>query len=1124
MRKMNKEEVLSMIMKAVEVEEWPINSFYDYLIGAVDEEAICIKKIEVRYYWQISRLCFSSTQPYDEEVQAIIHRLIYILSERAPDVLMLLDEQYPSSCRILKEAGVKEAFINQDCMNRLKEQFGYSTYHANDSEFSEWLSDIKKYYPKCVTYFLNQQPMANEGEQLATLIFMVNEVRHNPKGEYRITFQKWMLSLMTMTFGAHKVGGAYKECGSYKEIESILKNPIPIKLTRPKDVLFYLCECLVESEDSLKEMARLTMFLLDMRFFRNYQRYRLGSQRIALWDQLEVPKELYLRYYCESLNLSGISSIQESCEEIKALVKEDETEAIAILEKQLKENEIYGINLLAIMLAHQLLSKDQASNYLAAADGVLMTQVSAIFKVAEKEMVFEPGVEVLLADLSKVEFDSKVFSKYEDRFMRKGDGFYKWGLAAIGLMEYSVVANNLVKLLLSHLHDYSLMLVYFGEKYLYYSQLESKTVLDDLYNKGFRLETLIEVVLCQYCTGSSYNKQEGMIDQSLLYDFLLRHQEDLEVLMEEISYEAEMTIYFLKLLFRKDSGFNDKMLVTFLKNKNKKIVLAAEDLLLSREHTIREEVEAISRGKGKVAIDAACRLLRQWENEKVEKKLQDIETIQALEDFIAKEYTKAHEKNAPYMDVVDYKQVREKNSENYVSEGLMKYFIAEYIMLKDFYVIKTCSKISSMVNPYDLQNLLQQLYMHWVAEGASNAYKNIMFPYSLLATPTQLTALKKQIDEWSITSKPALAAFGVQCLCMNGSKLALSWTDNLSKKHKNKKVRQAAVEAMDMLCKAWQMSRDALEDEIVPDFGFDSQRVRYFDYGQRKIKAILNQDLSIDLFDETEKAIRSMPKASEKYGDVEEVANAAKEELKAIKKQLPRVVEEQVLRITKAIFTGRCWSLNKWKSLFVENPLMMTFATGLIWEERDQEGKLRGIFRYMEDGTFNDVEEEEYGLEEGSTIALLHPADLLEEQVKAWQTQLEDYEVQQPIAQLTLCRGELEEDLEEAQELSVCKGKQVYAATFKSMATKLGFSLYYGEYGYCEGIYLDDENSGITIVMDTEPFESGDYKQLVTLSTFKFRKDEKCISLRTVPKRLLSLGYYVGDELAQKALEVNVGE
>ncbi len=1121
---MNQEEVLNKIMGSLRGDDWERNSLYAYLSRVVDEGAVSMRGVDFEYGWKIGYLCFNSMNEYDEEAQVIIHRLIYILSEKAPGILMSWDMQYPGTSKIFKEAGVKETFIKKDCINRIKEQFRYRTYHMSASDFNEWLSDTKRYYPESVTYFLSQQSTADEEGLLASLIFMANEVKHASKSEYILIMQKWMLSLMSLTFGADKVREAYKQYGSYNEIETILKNPIPIKINNAKGVLFYLCHCLSESEEVLKEMARLTMFLFDMKFLRDYQRYKLSTQRIALWNQLEVPKELYLRYYCELLNINCFSSIQVVCEEIKSLVKENETEAIAILEKQLKGQEIYGINLLAIMLSNQLLSKEQASRYLGWANDIFIAQMGVIFKEAEKEMTFEPSVEALLADLSKVEFDSKLFSKYEDRFMRKEDGFYQWGLAAIGLMEYSVVANNMVKLLLSHLHNYSLMYVYFGEKYLCYSQLPSKTVLEHLYNKGFRLENLIEVVLCQYCIGSSYNRQEVTIDESLLYDFLLSHQEALELLMQEIPYEAEMTIYLLKLLFEKDSGFNDKMLVGFLKNKNKKVVLAAEDLLLSREHTIREDVEAISLGKGKVAVDAACRLLRQWENEKVEKKLQDIKTIQVLEDFIAKEYTKAHEKSVPYKDVVDYKQVRVRNSESYVSEGLMKYFVAEYIMLKDFYVIKTCSKISDMVNPYDLQNLLQQLYMHWVVEGATNAYKNIMFPYSLLATPTQLTVLKKQIDEWSITSKPALAAFGAQCLCMNGSKLALLWTDHISKKHKNKKVRQAATEAMDMLCKEWQMARDALEDEIVPDFGFDSQRVRYFDYGQRKIKAILNQDLSINVFDETGKAIRSLPKASEKYGDVEEVVNAAKEELKTIKKQLPKVVEEQVLRITKAIFTGRCWSLAKWKKLFVENPLMMTFATGLIWEERNQGGELKGTFRYMEDGTFNDVEEEEYELEEGSTIALLHPANLSEEQVKAWQTQLEDYEVQQPIAQLTLCRGDLEEDLGEIQELPICKGRQVYAATLKSIATKLGFGLYYGEYGYCEGIYLEDENSEITIAMNTEPFEPGDYKQVVILSTFKFQKGDKYIDLRTVPKRLLSLGYYVGDELTKKALEVNTSE
>ena len=1124
MKQMKKEEVLGIIMEEFEGGEQERNDFYGYLVGDRDEHTASLEKIDFTYFWRLNELCFDPANAYDEETQAIIYRLIYIVSEKKPGILITSSYKDYNSPPILKEAGVKEYYMKQDCMYRIENCFDYRFKYKGTRELNEWLCDVNKYYPECVTYFLNQQPLFNKQEQLATLVFMANEVKQHPTSEYLLTMQKWMLSLMTMTFGTDKVRSVYRAFGKYKEIENILENPLSIVLSEKEPVLFYLCNCFPESEEVLKEMARLTMVLLDRNFLRSYYHYWRDTHRIVLWKQLEVPKELYLLYACEILNLCSNSSIQEACEEIEALVKENKAELIALLEKQLERQEICGINLLGIMLNHQLLSKDQASSYLKWADDVLIAQVSDLFKAAQKEWGFEPSVEVLLAELPKPEFDSRMFAKYEEEFIRQEKGFLPWSMAAIGLMNYSVVANNMVKLLVSHLHNYTLLYSYFDEKYLYYSQLEAKAFLEDLYHKGFRLEKLIEVVLCQYCVDLSYNSKKVIIDESLLYDFLLRHQEELESLVQEMPFDSETMSYLLRLLYKDKDDFNDKILVSALKNKNKKVVLRAEELLLSREQTVREEIEAISRGKGKASVDAACRLLRQWDNEKMEKKLQEIETIESLEAFIAKAYTKAHEKNVPYSDVIDYKQVREKNSENYVSEELIKYFIAEYIMLKDFYRIKTCNKISDMVNLYDLQSLLQQLYSHWVTEGATITYKNILFPYSLLATPTQLTVLKKQIDEWSTNGKPALAAFGVQCLCMNGSKLALLWTDSLSKKHKNKKVREAAEEVMDRVCEEWQMSQDALEDEIVPDFEFDSQSVRYFDYGQRKIKATLNQDLSIGLFDETGKAIRSLPKASEKHGDVKELVNAAIQELKSIKKELPRVIDQQALRMTKAIFTGRSWNLNKWTSLFVENPLMRTFATGLIWEERDPNGQLRGTFRYMEDGTFNDVKEEEYRLAEGSTITLLHPADLTKEEIVAWQTQLEDYEVEQPISQLTLYRGDLDKDQEELQELSTYKGKQVYGTSLRSIATKLGFSMCFDGYGYCEGIYFYDQHTGIQITTAIEPFALSDYTQVVSLSSFKFQKEENSLSLKSVPKRLLSLACYIGDELSKKALEVNTGE
>ena len=65
-----------------------------------------------------------------------------------------------------------------------------------------------------------------------------------------------------------------------------------------------------------------------------------------------------------------------------------------------------------------------------------------------------------------------------------------------------------------------------------------------------------------------------------------------------------------------------------------------------------------------------------------------------------------------------------------------------------------------------------------------------------------------------------------------------------------------------------------------------------------------------------------------------------------------------------------------------------------------QDRKLVQTFRYMEDGTFNTEDEEEYQLPKQGQIGLVHPIELSQELKDAWRQQLEDYEIVQPIDQL----------------------------------------------------------------------------------------------------------------------------
>lgn len=83
----------------------------------------------------------------------------------------------------------------------------------------------------------------------------------------------------------------------------------------------------------------------------------------------------------------------------------------------------------------------------------------------------------------------------------------------------------------------------------------------------------------------------------------------------------------------------------------------------------------------------------------------------------------------------------------------------------------------------------------------------------------------------------------------------------------------------------------------------------------------------------------------------------------------------QKQRLELALSSGRMWKKEEWVELFTKKPVMHPFAIGLIWGIYKEE-TLTGSFRYMEDGSFNTVDEEELELPEDAVIGLIHPIEL----------------------------------------------------------------------------------------------------------------------------------------------------
>ena len=347
------------------------------------------------------------------------------------------------------------------------------------------------------------------------------------------------------------------------------------------------------------------------------------------------------------------------------------------------------------------------------------------------------------------------------------------------------------------------------------------------------------------------------------------------------------------------------------------------------------------------------------------------------------------------------------------------------------------ARLAAELDPKELAAFMGLLFSKWMELGAEAKKKWVLYAASIHGGDTIVPTLHHQIQVWPEAARGAIAAEAVKALALNGTSTALLLVDQISRKFKNRQVKAAGGEALTYAAEQLGITRAELEDRIVPSLDFDENQERHFDFGSRSFRVRLTPALELEIFDESGKKLKNLPSPGKQ--DDEEKAKAASEAFKLMKKQLKTVVTNQKLRLEQALSTERLWPADKWQELFVRNPIMHQFAIGLVWGVYEQGSQMssvqasdsgsptaasaRGIvlkdtFRYMEDGTFNTVDEEEYELSEGAKIGLVHPVELDNDTLSAWKEQLSDYEVTQPFDQLDRPVYRITEEEKKEKELS----------------------------------------------------------------------------------------------------------
>lgn len=573
-------------------------------------------------------------------------------------------------------------------------------------------------------------------------------------------------------------------------------------------------------------------------------------------------------------------------------------------------------------------------------------------------------------------------------------------------------------------------------KWLGESPIDSAKVL---MKYGFSFKRILAI----YCIAGENSWNGETINMSDAAEIIKGHENEALELLEgwrklekcssdETAYQTRL----MELLFDKSDVSDYSLLVEMINHKSKVIKKKAEDIITRHKEETEKLLEsAKNKAKGET-LQIINRIMKFWNNEHLFHDGFSFTNESAIK-FCTENFDTANAKVISWIPEGMLSRVRFADLSGIAPDIIMEFILVEYMSLAAPYRVKAADKVAEILNLQDMQKALEGIYDEWIENGADTKLKMFMLPYCVFASDTQILNLNKQLLKWAEASRGALAAFTVSVAALNGGSVALMMVDSISGKFPNNQVKKAAKLAFSAAAKILEIPEDVLSDRIVPSLGFDKIGKKVLDFGAHTFTLSLTPDFVLSIYDNGKaKFVKSLPKPTGEDDPVK--AETAKKELSELKKQIKAVVQTQSNRLKKVLMNGRYWNSESWNTLFVENPIMHQFAIGLIWGVY-KDNKLTQSFRYMEDGTFNTVDEEEFTLPENAQITLVHPAELGKELTSSWKTQLDDYELVQPIEQLDLPVIELAENDMVGKKIIRYSDKYIKVGKINSAAKKYEF-------------------------------------------------------------------------------------
>lgn len=306
--------------------------------------------------------------------------------------------------------------------------------------------------------------------------------------------------------------------------------------------------------------------------------------------------------------------------------------------------------------------------------------------------------------------------------------------------------------------------------------------------------------------------------------------------------------------------------------------------------------------------------------------------------------------------------------------------------------------IAKLADREVLAEFIWSLFELWLGARAPRTHRWAMHALGLLGNDDTVLKLTPLIRAWPGESQHPRAVLGLQCLRAIGSEVALMQLSGIAQKVKFKGLQQQAMKCVDQIAAEMGMTKDQLEDRVVPDCGLDKNGSREFDFGPRKFFFSLSPENKPVVRDEDRKIRKDMPKPG--ANDDADKAKQALADWKQLKSQIRDTVKVQNARLEQALITGRRWSPDDFDKLLVRHPFMTNLVQRLLWGGFNKQGILTSCFRITEERDFADIEDNTTSLDGFESIGMVHPLHLDQKRLSQWGEQFSDYEIVPPFPQL----------------------------------------------------------------------------------------------------------------------------